>query len=374
MILSPLEVPGLAIDDLVPAAVGLGPGYWFYRVSATFKSTDPDNPGGESLASHEFIVKVPAFGGKQIQVALKWSPPADALGVPLPNVAGYNIYRTPLVNSASGGEVLLDIVPAGTLTYTDDGSGIPGMQQPLPLGSTGKWAALPSMAKARMGAGGAAGFDPGNAADCTTAASLCKLYVYAALGMDTSTTATTSYEYLTVTVQHNGHQTVGAWATGAHAVASAARWQLSNFVVDSTVLPTLTPPQTYVYFGGGIGAGINGALVSAFDAGLIGAGGDLGTLTSIAAATFGRAGYAGMATSNQLIVFGGHNAAPDKTAAKGMLGTPQPGMNGSFNNAGLLLGQSRYLMGSAVQSGFLFILGGDTGGGVGSPTTETILW
>jgi hypothetical protein len=369
IILSPLETPGLDIDDLVPAATGLDPGYWFYRVSATFSATDPDNPGGESLASDEFIVKVPSFAGKKIQVILKWSTPVDSLGVALPNVAGYNVYRTLAVNGASGGEVLLATVGAGTATYTDDGSGTPGTQKPLPLGSTGKWAALPAMAKARMGAGGAAGFDPGNAADCTTATTLCKLYVYAGLGMDTSTTVTTSYEYLTVTVQHNGHQTVGAWTTGAHP-ASSGRWQISDFVVDSTVLSSVPAGSTYVYFGGGIGAGINGAAANAFDAGLIA---DLGTLAAAGSFTANRAGYAPIATSGQLIVFGGHNAAPDKTSEKNQLNATQPGI-GAWSNEGLSLVQSRYLMGSAVQSGFLFILGGDTGGGVGSTTTETIFW
>src|SRR5262249_2901119 len=117
MILSPVETPGLAIDDLVPAATGIDPGNWFYRVSAAFAANDPDSPGGESLASDELIVKVPAFASKKIQVILAWSAPADSLGAALPNVAGYNIYRTPMVNGASGGEVLLATVSGTTLKY-----------------------------------------------------------------------------------------------------------------------------------------------------------------------------------------------------------------------------------------------------------------
>src|SRR5262249_38688773 len=159
-------------------------------------------------ASDELIVKVPAFASKKIQVILAWSAPADSLGAALPNVAGYNIYRTPMVNGASGGEVLLATVSGTTLKYTDDGSGTPGAHKPPPLGSTGKWGSLPAasqMAAARKGAAGAIVPDPSTPST---------LYFYAMLGLDATGAALTSYEYLPITVQANGHQTVGTWKTG----------------------------------------------------------------------------------------------------------------------------------------------------------------
>lgn len=176
MILDPSEVPALDIDDLVPNGVGLDAGYWLYRVAATFSASDPDNPGGESLPSDEFIVKVPAVASKKIQVVLSWTAPTDALGAPLPNVAGYRVYRTPMVNGVSGGEVLLASVTGSTLKFTDDGSATPGTEVPLRLGNTGRWAPLPAMSAARMGPAGAAVVDP--SAPGTH-------YVYALLGKGT---------------------------------------------------------------------------------------------------------------------------------------------------------------------------------------------
>ena len=114
MILDPAEVPALDVGDIFPAPAGLDPGYWIYRVSALFSAADLDNPLGESLPSDEVILKVPSFTGKKIQVLLAWQPPRDSLGATLPNVAGYNVYRTPVVNGISGQEVLLATV-AGAL-------------------------------------------------------------------------------------------------------------------------------------------------------------------------------------------------------------------------------------------------------------------
>jgi len=218
MILNPREVPQLDVDDIVPAANGLDAGYWFYRVATTFDVTDTDNPLGESLASDEFIVKVPVFPGKKIQVVLKWAAPVDSLGVALPHVSGYRVYRTAAVNGSSGQEVLLTTTAAGTLTYTDDATLTPGVANPLPLGSTGKWATLPNLNTARKGAAGAAAFDP------TVAG---QFYVYDLLGLDATNTALTSYEYLTVTTGANEHQTVvGNWDDWRE-VGRRGYWSLS---------------------------------------------------------------------------------------------------------------------------------------------------
>ena len=174
MVLDPREVPELDVDDLVPAVAGLDAGYWFYRVAALYDASDVDNPSGESLASDEFVVKVPSFPGKKIQVVLTWKAPVDALGAALPNVAGYGVYRTLTVGGASDGEVLVATVGANTTKWTDDGAAAPGAETPLPLASTGKWAVLPNMAVPRQGASGAVAFDP---VDKT------KAYVYSLLGL-----------------------------------------------------------------------------------------------------------------------------------------------------------------------------------------------
>jgi hypothetical protein len=365
MILDPREVPSLDIDDLVPAALGLDPGYWLYRVSATFAANDADNPGGESLPSDEFIVKVPLFPGKKIQVVLAWKAPVDSLGAPLPNVSGYRIYRTPMVNGTSGGEVLITSVPAGTLKYTDDGSAVPGAATPLSSGSTGNWAPLPAMMSARSGAAAAAGPDPG--APST-------MYFYALLGLDGADQALATYEYLPITLLPNGHQTAAAaWTTGAQS-SSTGRWKLGAWVADSTVSATIPAGQTYVYLGGGALA--NNALTGKVEAGMISVGGDLGVLSDVPKDfTSNSAGYGVCAANNQLFVFGGAGGAPSSGARSAALIAPPPSLaNNSWNSEGLNLTDSRYLMGSSVQSAFIFLVAGQTAVSPASKTTELVIW
>jgi hypothetical protein len=365
MILNPQEVPSMDIDDLIPSAVGLDPGYWFYRVSATFTAGDLDNPGGESLASDEFIVKVPTFVGKKIQVALAWTAPVDSLGAPLPGVAGYDVYRTPIVNGASGGEVLIASVGTGTLKFTDDGSAAPGTQTPLPLGSTGKWAPMPAMAIARSGAAGASAFDPATPG---------KFYFYALLGLNQANQAQTSYEYLPVTILPNGHQTAaGSWTTGAQASATG-RWQLNAWVADSTVSSTIPSPDTYVYLGGGLLA--NNTPNGTVEAGKVQAGGDLGAISNTPKDfTSTLAGYGVCAANGQLFAFGGAGGAPSGGAKSASIVTPAPTLaNNSWNSEGITLIDNRYLMGSSVQSAFIFLVAGQTAASPASKTTELVIW
>lgn len=365
LILSPQETPKLDVSDIVPNDQGLDPGYWYYKVSAVFDATDTDNPGGESLPSDEFIVKVPTFPNKKIQVVLSWKAPTDSAGAPLPNVVGYRLYRTAAANGTSGGEVLLKTFDAATLTFTDDGSTAPGTEKPLPLGSTGKFAQLPAMATARQGAAGAVAADP---ADPT------KFHVYALLGKGASQ-ALTGYEYLTVTVAPNGRQSAAAtWKTGAQQAATG-RWQLGAFVADHTTSDVIPVGTTYIYLGGGLPGTGNTKIVDV-DAGKVAAGGDLGAFDA-APSDFKTeaAGYGVCAANNQLFTFGGLNGAPSPKAKSGEITGPGPGLaNNAWNDEGLNMTEGRYLMGSAVQSAFIFLLGGQTSAAEASVSTELVIW
>lgn len=367
MILSPLEVPALDIDDLIPVATaGVDPGYWYYRVSATFAPGDLDNPGGESLASDEFIVKVPTFAGHKIQVALAWTAPLYGSGTPVKNISGYNIYRTKAANGSSGKEVLLASVSGSTLKYTDDGSATPGTQSPLPLGSTGKWAQLPAMATARKGAAGAAAFDP--AAPNT-------FYFYALMGLDGTNSAVGSYEYLPVTIDGNGHQTVGTWATGT-SVATTKRWQVGAWVVDRSVSSTVTASDSYIFVGPGSTASTVAPanLANVVDAAKIAAGGELSAFATLAGP--GKdAGYGVCAANGQLFRFGGSNGTPSTSISSSLLAAPEPAL-GNWNNEGVGTVDPRYLMGSTVQSAFIFLVGGDSGAtpAQATKTTELVIW
>jgi hypothetical protein len=242
---------------------------------------------------------------------------------------------------------------------------------PLPLGSTGQWATLPTMGAARKGLAMTTGVDP------TTPG---KSYVYSFFGMN-ATTTNNNYEYLSITTGANGHQTAGgAWTTGTSTTA-APRWQAGAWHVDSTVYgPAGT--STHVYVGGGLTAG--GMAANTVEAGKIAAGGDLGTLVVGAGGgpvrNFGVeiAGYGVCAANNQLFTFGGVGGGPAKNAKSATLASPQPALAaGAWNDEGLSTIDPLYLEGSAVQSAFIFLLGGETSAGppiVATKNTETVVW
>jgi fibronectin type III domain protein len=365
MILSPTEAPQLALDDLHLEDVGLDAGYWHYRVSAVFSAVDPDNPNGESLPSNEIVALTSYFPGKKIQALLSWSAPKDALGTVLPNVTGYNIYRTPTANGMPGAEVLIATVGSGTFSYLDNGTSVPGVQSPLPPGSLGKWKTLPAMSASRRGAAGAAAVDP---ADATV------FYIYTLLGLNQAGTALGSYEYLPVTILPNGHQTVGSsWTSGTNSSVTG-RWQLNAWVADSTVSSNITATSTYVYLGGGTLA--NGTLTGKVESGLVNAGGDLGVLSDAPKdITSPIAGYGVCAANDQLFAFGGGNAAPTSGAKVATLTPPSTLAANSWNPEGIALTHARYLMGSSVQNSFIFLIGGQTDEpSLASKTTEVIVW
>jgi len=77
----------------------------------------------------------------------------------------------------------------------------------------------------------------------------------------------------------------------------------------------------------------------------------------------------------QLFTFGGANGAPSAGATSATLIAPPPTLAvNSWNSEGLTMTQSRYLMGSAVQSAFIFLVGGSTATQNASPTTELVIW
>jgi hypothetical protein len=342
-------------------------------VSATFAANDTDNPNGESLPSDAFSIKLPAFTGKKIAVTLVWKAPIDSLKQPIQNVSGYRIYRTKAANDPPGSEVLIGTVTGNTLSFKDDGTATPGTETPLPTGSTGEWAQLPNMGTSRSGPGVAAGFDP---ADPT------KFYVYALLGKNGATTATTTYELLPVTIAPNGRQSfANAWTPGA-SQASVGRWQIGAWVVDKTVQSNYGT-DTWIFIGGGETG--NNTLTGKVEAGKVGAGGDLGTLSDTPGDfSSNQAGYGVCAANQQLFVFGGAGAAPSSGAKSAALFSnnnpnlplaPPTLANNAWNNEGLTMTHGRYLLGSAVQSSFIFLLGGQTDEpSAASKTTELVIW
>lgn len=373
LILSPREVPQISDVDLQLADAGLDPGEYRYRISAVFSSTDPHNPDGETLAGDEFTIKVPTFPSKKVVLTLVWDAPVDSLGVALPNIVGYRIYRT-AINGASGSEVLYGTTATPTpRTFVDNGSGTLGTDTPLPVGSTGRWAALPDLGAVREGLGVTAAADP-------TTPNV--FHVYALLGRDTATTATTSYEYLTVTVAPNGRHTVAATWTAGALISGQARWQVGAWTANSAVSPDYSSTAA-VFVGGGIPPTGN-VPTQRVEAGLVTAGGQLATTVTASPtlldntpSDFGAviAGYAVCAANDQLFTFGGVNAAPSTGATSALLASPPPALEAAaWNSEGLVMTQARYLLGSTVQSAFIFLLGGQTATEAATRTTETVIW
>ncbi|PIW01337.1 MAG: hypothetical protein COW42_05225 [Deltaproteobacteria bacterium CG17_big_fil_post_rev_8_21_14_2_50_63_7] len=129
LMLSSADAPRITHID--PADTGsLGAGTWYYKVSAILSSADPDNPGGETMASDEAILTLSSGG-----VTLEW----EAIQVGGLDAAGYRIYRTDEANGASQQERLIAEVDGATLTYTDEGDapGDAAAHRPLGPGDTG---------------------------------------------------------------------------------------------------------------------------------------------------------------------------------------------------------------------------------------------
>lgn len=370
MLLSPGESPEIVDVDLTLTDIGLDKGQWFYRVAAVFDAADLDNPGGESLASDEFAIKLPSIANKKITVTLSWSAPQDSLGNLIPNVVGYRIYRTAMADGTSFSEVLLaETNDPMNLKFVDDGSAMPGTEVPLPLGSTGKWAVLPNLSVPRSGSAFAIGPDP----DLPDT----KLYLYALLGKN-DMAVLNSYEYLNIDVTANGHQTAGnMWTVGA--ATATARWHHGVWVADRTIRADIgqmpnDPDTTYIYLGGG--QTIAGAGVNTVHRGRITPGGALDALANTNQSFGGSswAGYGVLAAAQQLFVFGGDQGNPATKGISASIINAAGALANNSWNAGLSLNTPRVFMGSSVQSAFAFFIGGRTNVDAASTSTEYVVW
>jgi hypothetical protein len=383
LVLSPEEIPTVSNIDLClgggstncfgagSSGAGLAPGNYSYRIAAVIDSADPQNLGGETLASDALILRLRGTQDRSILVKLEWTSPKDALGVELTGITGYRIYRTPKDGAPGSDEQLLAEVAATTTEFIDDGTAVlVPAETPLPQGSTSSWQALPNLNAAREGTRGVAAVDP---ADPT------KWYVYSLLGRN-GATGLTSYEYLPVTLLGNGRQTIGnAWTTGAEESA-VGRWQHGAWAIDSVDSSFLTGSATYVYLGAGLLAD-GTTRDDRVEAGLVTAGGELAAFQDDGTAgdvvkdfNSTRVGYGTAGAADRLFVFGGKDTSVRSNAFAAGFVNPAPGLaNNAWNNEGLSMTSPRYLMGSPIQSAFIFLIAGDTGTGV-TTSTETVVW
>ncbi len=357
------DEPCFGVDDLES---GLERGTYSYRVSALIDSTDPQNLGGETLASDPISLKLPEISGRSILVELTWDAPLDSPGEELTGIRGWRIYRTPTDGVAGRDETLLaELDDPDLLSFIDDGSMALEERVPLLPGSTSAWQELPAMATPRTGLGAATARDPDDAST---------RYVYALLGEGES-----SYEFLPVTVLPNGRQTVGsAWEQGEEQSA-VARSQFGAWTVDSVVSGLVSGTATYIYMGAGLADGNQDDRV---EAALVTSGGQLDTFEDdpTAADKVGdfsstRVGYGTAAAAGRLFVFGGLASQVRDNATAAEIISPAPSLaNNAWNNEGLAMTTPRYLMGSSIQSAFIFLLGGQTDNSDATTSTEWVVW
>ena len=368
LVLSPRETPVIEDIDLclsgaeiecfaVKGRQGLASGSYSYRVAAVIDSSDAVNLGGETLASDPLTLRLPDVSGRGIVVNVKWSAPVDSEGTALSGVSGYRIYRTAKDGAAGADEVLLASVDGTTSSFIDDGSAMLGGDKPLAPGSTSEWQALPMLNTARSQLRGVVANDPDTAGT---------FYLYALLGKDSGSdddgtgAALSSYEYMAVTMAANGRQTVDSW-TQPGAGFGAGRFNHGAWAADSLVSSNIPNGQAYIYVGGGRDGAMNNDIVDGTEAAAIGTDGSLSGFVSANAISTNRTGFGMAAAANRLFVFGGSPPGSIQDNAESMLieATP-PTLANSNNEGGLNVGEARFLPGSALQSAFIFIVGGQT--------------
>lgn len=366
-LLDPFEAPD--IDDLDLAkgtGAGLDGGIWYYRIAAVMAAGDPNNPGGEALPSEPLVVQLPALPEK-VHLTLYWTP--------VPGAASYRIYRTPAPGMIAGDERFLAEVAAGGTPplFLDDGSlSVDPARTVMPLGSLGVWHEVGPMASAREGAAIVAVRDP-------NVPGLHYLYVVGGRGAGGIALAT--YEWTSILSSAENDQAIGGWAVGGNTLP-AGRWQMGAVFTDGTRASAVPATDAWIYVMTGMdGAGAAVNQITAFKvdtADGVGPGdGRLGVAVAVDAPNAG-AGCA-YAAGNEFLYLLGGGGSPSNTGRSAKIcdlgeagcggGPPEPPDLVNWN-AGFSLGTARYLHAVAVESGFIFLLGGATTTEAASATTE----
>lgn len=346
-VLDPLDAP--RIEDVAArrgdAGEGIGAGVWYYRVSAVMADDDPSNPGGESLPSDPLSVNLPDALEGTLVLTLIWDP--------VPGAKGYRVYRSPGPDMPAGSELLLAEVPDAAATSYEDATGTPAGDSPRPLGATGVWMSMPSLGSAREAPGVAVAQDPDDHAT---------FHLYVVGGRAGAELATG--ERLTVTVEDDGTQSVDAAWIALGDTLPVARAELALYSVSHLQTTAVPEGTTYLYAGGGDGS-------TEVDVALVLGGGDLEPWSGVDGMSPARSGYAAIAGADFLFAFGGQNGAASDGGVSSEISPPPDLVN--WNNEGERLAVPRYLAGAAVESAFVYVVGGDDGDGPTAAVERTVL-
>jgi hypothetical protein len=205
-----------------------------------------------------------------------------------------------------------------------------------------------------------------------------KWHVYALLGKDDGSdddatgTALTSYEYLTVTILANGRQTVGTWTQPATGFG-AGRFAHGAWVADHQVATAIPDGETWLYVGGGRDGAGNPNTVGSTEAAKVSTTGELTGFATAHATNPSRTGFGTAAAAGRLFVFAGSPPGNPSNNAESFALIDADTLDNSNNEGGLTVGDSRMFMGSALQSAFIFIIGGQNAVAAGTVTNSTAL-
>jgi hypothetical protein len=367
-VLDPLAGPEIVdVDAALDDDAGLAPGQWFYRLSATFPTSDLENPGGESLPGEPLSVALPT-GRSNIALTLTWG---DTVGA-----SGYRLYRSAAVDGSVDTLQLVAEITCGDqvcacgtdiqCTFSDDGTVVPDVNKtPLSQGALGAWHAISSspMTTPRDGHSTVAIQDP-TAPDT--------YYLYAFGGRDDTGAYLDSYEWAAVTVGVSGDQTVSTWTVGPQTMGTA-KADLGVWLVDNDDTNLVSSGQTAVFIGSGT---TQGGRTGEVESGLfVGGTGDLTTAapTDFDAETDmnpGQRGSCAGSSSGYLYTFGGegNGGLLSTDSSTGVVAGPDLDNWNSLGGGSLLVRRSFAAV--AQESAFYFVAGGKTAADAASASME----
>ncbi len=352
-VLRPQDAP--VIDgalDVELAPEGLGPGLWYYRVSAVMEEDDLDNPGGETLPSEALPITVPPWAPDKFVVTLRWSE--------VPGAAGYHIYRSPSADAPLTAVGRIATVPASETELTD--ALLPaGAEKPRRLGDLGTWVVLPNMTLPRSQFGVAVAREPDP--------DLPVRYLYAVAGAGANGVPVASVEYLVLEEVAGGSVVATSdWTPIPGNPLPGTKRLHGVYSVDATASSLLGLQDTWLYVGPGIGGGAGS---TRFHTAKVLSGGLLTAWDNAFKGSVNRAGYGAATASNQVFLFGGaSDASPDDARDSGYIDSPGTLNNINASGSSLLLARSH--MGTAIGSGRMYIVGGMTFAGVTNAVESTV--
>ena len=302
-------------------------GAWYYRVSAVMKSTYSDNPGGETIASDEGIIAVP----DNSKVTIEWEPPPSGGS----EVAFYRVYRTDEPNGVSGTEHLIaDNIT--TTIFTDDGKPA-GTQSYVPNGGLGAFKCENQTGfTPRWGLSVVLGHDKNN-----------NYYIYAIGGHDGSQ-ATEIVQYAKI----NSDGSLGDWSNSS---SISARYYLTSVFVDSKNAPVVGS-NNYIYALGGTSNGIT-PLTDSQIAG-IQTGGGLSSWSNLSKLIPQNMGLLSVAIDNFIFDICGTSAGGNKVVSAQIINSSGDVQNWNAAGNGAATVFSRFLGGTALESAYIYLVGG----------------